>query len=144
MLTPSRAPEQLKLLPFKKKFRVCHLQISSRLGGIPGVGTGSSRALELLGHERCIHRSGRASPPARHIQAKLQTQRGKEMQLISCVYKNQLTLSTGTKGRMGRAERAQVLQGQSLIPKPLRKELHQPSVIYEHKILANPNNSSLL
>lgn len=133
-----------QIASIQKKFKVCHLQSSSRLGGIPGVGTGSSRTLELLGQERCTHSSGRASPPARHIHAKLQAQKGKEMQLISCVLQKPTHIINGNTRQNGEGSGLRYFQGQSLIPKLLRKELHQPSVIYEHKILANPNNLSLL
>lgn len=50
------------------------------------------------------------------------------MQLISCVYKKQ-------KAEWGGLSVLRYFQGHSLIPKPLRKELHQHSVIYDHKYL---------
>lgn len=117
MLTPKRAPQQLKLLPFKRSSKSATCKTAQGLVAFQGWGQGAPGTPEVhtqLWKSFCSSQNRNSEGERNAV--------------------NHLCLQK-TKGRMGRAERAQVLPGQPLIPKPLRKELDQHSVIYDHKYL---------
>lgn len=105
-----KASRPAQIAAIQKKFKVCHLQNSPRLGVIARVGTGSSLAVLKIrvGHTQ-LCKSFSSSLPTNS-----EGERNAVNQL--CLQKTTHIVNgnkrlLGREGKMGRAERAQVLPG---------------------------------